>query len=461
MTAVKIKLKKQESGAILQSLESGVVPKLGLRHIVVGRQDEIKQVLTEIQNVKEGAGGFKVVAGDYGSGKTFMLRYVRGLAIDAKFVVADADFSNDRRLAGDGYSIALYRELMKNLATPSRPENALESIVERWLITIEEKVVADRGLPAVDYDDAEFVKAVQTSVNAALTEMQELVGGYAFRDVLKAYYRGHAEGNEDLRRAAIRWLRGEYTTKTDARRDLGVREIVTDENWFEHLELLASFAVKAGYSGMALFFDEAVNLYKFSHTVSRQRNYEALLRIYNTLNQGGTGSIYVMMGATVKSVFDDRRGLFSYEALKSRLAANAYETTQFRDFSQPVIQLFPLSPEHLLGLLLKLRDIHHFHNDVKNRCADEEVQAFLQEILSRPGAKQNITAREVVRRFLDALNILNQNPKMPRDQVFKQFTAKERSAEDLELEKAESEMPLSDEAPAATTAADSRFQRIS
>lgn len=410
--------RKRETSAILQSLGSGVVPRVGLSHIVVGREREIRQILNELTPLREGGAGSKIVAGGFGSGKTFMLRLTRAMALQERFVVADADFSVERRLTGDAYGIALYRELMKNLATVTREENAIETVIERWLSDIQTSAMRTYGLTRADYSNPQFVQDVQMQAERVFKELEQLAGGFAFREVLKIYYEAYAQGDDDKRRAAVRWLRGEFNSRTEARQQLGVRDIIDDENWYDHLKLLARFVAHAGYSGFVVTLDEAVNLYKISHAQSRQKNYEALLKVFNDVNQGGAQHLYVIVGATVETVTDERRGFFSYDALKGRLKKNAFETDAHKDLSQPVLELAALRPEHQYVLLQKLRDIYAMHYGGPEPCSDAEIQKFLLDILNRPGAAKFITPRDIVKRFLDALNILRQNPTMPRERIF-------------------------------------------
>ena len=450
------KLTKNETHAILQSLRAGTVPKVGLKYVVVGREEEIKQIHKELHNVKQGTSGFKIIMADYGNGKTFMLRLARGFALEENFVVADADFNPERRFTGTSYGLNLYRELIKNLATPVRSDNAIESIIEKWLSNVQSAAQKKLGMSEVKYDDQVFVKEVSRQIDEQLTHVEELSGGFSFREVIKRYYTGYARDNDDLRRSALKWLRGEYSTRTDAKRDLGVRDIITDDNWFDYIKLINRFVKGLGYSGLVVILDEAVSLYKISHTGSREKNYEALLNIYNDTTQGNIDSLYFIIGDTIKGVQDDRRGLYSYEALKSRLKTNPFEDSKYKDYSQNVIALPGLKAEHYYVLLKKLKLLHDGYCGSELKLSDSQLQSFVLGAFRRPGASQNLSSREVIKRFLDAINILAQNPGMPVEKVLTDATTKERSADDIKLAKSDEELE-----PEQTVQADpmSRFEK--
>ena len=385
-----------------------------------------------------------------------MLNLARGFALDENFVVADADFSLERRLTEASYGLNLYRELLKNLSTPVRSENAIESIIEKWLSGVQAATQKKMGLTEVKYDDINFINEVSGQIDEQLTQVQELSGGFSFREVIKRYYSGYAHDNDDLRRSALKWLRGEYSTKTEAKKDLQVRDIITDDNWFDYIKLLNRFIKGLGYSGLVLILDEAVSLYKISHTSSREKNYEALLNIYNDTTQGRIDSLYIIIGATIKAVQDDRRGFYSYEALKSRLKTNPFENAQYRDYTQPVITLPPLRPEHYFVLLRKLKTLHDSYCSSTLKLTDENFKSFILGSFRRPGANQNLSPREMIKRFLDAINILSQNPGMQVEQILSEATSKVRSQDDIKSAKSDEELE-----PEQTVQADplSRFEK--
>lgn len=402
------RIPKRISTFLFQSLNSGVTPRVGLDFIVVGRKHEITALLQDLDNVKAGAAAFRVITGRYGSGKSFLLQLMRNYAMERNFVVADADLSPERRLTGTkNQGVATYRELVKNLSSRTRPDGgALKPMLDRWLNTIQNDIV----LGGMHASDPRFDDEVERRIRQVTSELEGLVHGFDFATVLTAYYRGHRSDNEELKTAALRWLRGEYTTRTEARQDLGVRVIIDDESWYDYLKLLAEFTKLAGYEGMLVLIDEAVNLYKITNTTSRHNNYEKLLAILNDTLQGKARHLAVLIGATPKTLEDPRRGFYSYEALRSRLQTSSFSGEGRRDMTTPVLLLDNLGHEELVALLKRVRDLHAVHHGYEVRVTEAEIITFLETVLDRLGAAEFTTPRNVLRDFVTVLNLLHQYP---------------------------------------------------
>ncbi len=400
---------KREATTILNSLGTGVVPKTGLRHIAVGRLQEIAAMKNDLDHNREGGSTVRFIVGRYGSGKSFMLQLMRTYALESKFVVADADFSPERRLYGSGdEGQATFRELMKNLSTQTRPDgNALPTIIEKWISGLQSNISAEKSLTP---GTPEFVAEVKAKIITTLNEMQELVHGFDFGSVIAAYYQGYVENNDELKASAIRWLRGEFKTKTEAFAALKVRSIIDSDNYYDYLKVLASFVQKIGYAGLVVCFDEAAYLYKITNSVSRNNNYESILSIVNDCLQGKASYIGFLFGGTPEFLEDQRRGLFSYEALRSRLAESRFLGENLQDFSGPVIKLSTLTMEEVFVLLQKIRDIHSEHATVKIEMTDQDIHAYMEGTLQRMGASEFTTPRELVREFVNLLNLLVQYP---------------------------------------------------
>lgn len=398
---------KREAKTILNSLSAGVVPRTGLRHISVGRLPEIAALKSDLEHNREGGATVRFVIGRFGSGKSFLLQLMRTYALESKFVVADADFSPERRLFGSGdEAIAIYRELMKNLSTQTRPDgNALPTIIEKWISGIQTSVATESSL---DHGSPQFVNQVKGRIVSTLNEMQELVHGFDFGTVLAAYYQGYAENNDELKASAIRWLRGEFSTKTEAFGALKVRSIIDSDNYYDYLKVMAVFFQKIGYAGLVVCLDEAAYLYKITNSISRNNNYEAILSIVNDCLQGKASSISFLIGGTPEFLEDQRRGLFSYEALRSRLAANRFLGEGLQDFTGPVIKLSSLTAEEIFVLLQKIREIHQSQAATAVKMPDQAIHAYMEETLRRMGAREFATPRELVREFVNLLNLLVQ-----------------------------------------------------
>ena len=398
-----IEIKRRERDAILQSLQAGLVPRLGLHLIQVGRKQEVEAMLADLERIEQGGATFRIVVGRFGSGKSFFMNLVRNLALQKRMVVVQADMSMERRLqASGGEARALYSELVKNLAIKNKPDGgALRNLCEGWISTLQYEVTQSGGTQ----------EDVKKRIFEDLKSLQDHVGGFEFTEVLAKYYEGYISGNDALQGAALRWLRAEYTTKTEARQDLGVRRIIDDENFYDSLKLLAAFSIKAGHAGLLVNIDEMVVLsHRMPSARSRQSNYESLLTILNDCLQGSVRGLGFMMAGTDECLEDKRRGLYSYEALRSRLAENRLAGDGVVDFSGPVVRLQNLAPEELLVLLQNVRNVHAYGDPTKYIVPDDALVAVLKKASETLGAQYYKTPRDIVRSFVGLLNVLEQNP---------------------------------------------------
>jgi hypothetical protein len=392
-------IRPRDRDAILQSLSAGVVPRRGLQYIQVGRAGEVKALLQDLDRVADGGGAIRLIIGEYGSGKTFFEQLIRMAALEKNLVTMHADFNPDRRLHGsNGQARSLYAELTRNMATRSSPEGgAIGAVVEKFISTT-----------------MDFARQNDTNVPAEMrrrtSRLSELVGGFDFAQVIEAYWHGFQDGNADLQDAAIRWLRGEYSTKTEARQDLGVRTIVDDATVYDQIKLLSRFIVLAGYSGLYVVLDEAVNLYKLTSTQARTSNYEQLLRIVIDALQGSVEHLGFMIAGTPEFLTDTRRGVYSYEALQSRLSENRYLGAGLTDYSGPVIRLASLTPEELYVLLTRLLAVYGPDERGELLLPEDAVTAFMRHSSERIGSDYFRTPRTTIRAFVQLLAVLQQNP---------------------------------------------------
>ena len=405
------KVPRRISQTVLNSLKGGVVPRIGLPYIAVGRKSEIEALLHDVDVISEGGASFRFIVGRYGSGKSFLLQTIRNYVMDRGFIVADADLSPERRLQGTrGQGLATYRELITNLSTKTKPEGgALTLVLDRWISAVQSEAALETGLSP---GDAALAEATDRKIYAVTSAVSELVHGFEFARLLSAYYRASIGGDDETKAKVVRWFRGEYTLKSEAREALGVSVIITDDDWYDYLKLFAAFFRMAGYSGMMIMIDELVNLYKIPNSVTRQYNYEKLLSMYNDTLQGKAGYLGIIMSATPQAMEDRRRGIYSYEALLSRLSEGRFSRPGARDLLAPVIRLEPLTPEEMLVLCEKLAAMHADLYGYARALGTEDLALFLRIEYGRIGADRNITPREVIRDFIELLDLLYQNPEM-------------------------------------------------
>lgn len=403
-----IKIPKRIASGVINALKGGVVPRVGLGYIAVGRTNEINALLHDVSIAEEGGAFFRFIMGRYGSGKSFLLQTMRQHVMDRGFAVCDADLSPERRLMGtNGQGLATYRELMRSLSVKAKPDSgALTLILEKWIDGIRGEVIADGMSRENTFFDVEVEKRIYARINS----LQDMVHGFDFAAVITAYYRGFRDGNEVLQTNAVRWLRGEYTTKTAAKHELGVNVIITDDNWYDYIKLITAFLVSAGYKGLVVMIDELVNIMKISNSITRQNNYEKILMMYNDVMQGKASHIGIIMGSTPQCIEDTRRGVFSYDALRSRLERGRFATDEAHDMLAPIIRLNPLTYEELTVLTEKLTDIHAQLYGYEPQITLEDRIFFIKTEFERVGAQTNITPREMIRDYIELLNIIYQNP---------------------------------------------------
>ena len=405
------KVPKRIAQTVLNSLKGGVVPRIGLPYITVGRKSEIEALLHDVDIISEGGASFRFIVGRYGSGKSFLLQTIRNYVMDRGFIVADADLSPERRLQGTkGQGLATYRELIGNLSTKTKPEGgALTLVLDRWISTVQSEAAQETGLVP---GDPALTQAVDRKIYAVTSSVSELVHGFEFARLLSAYYHAYLNGDDETKAKVVRWFRGEYNLKKEAKEELGVNMIITDDDWYDYLKIFATFFRLAGYAGMMIMIDELVNIYKIPNIITRQYNYEKMLTMYNDTLQGKARYFGIIMGATPQAVEDKRRGIYSYEALRSRLAEGKFSRPGTRDLLAPVIRLEPLTAEEMLVLCEKLADMHAGLYSYPRRLTTDDLVAFIKVEFGRIGADQNITPREVIRDFIELLDLLYQHPTM-------------------------------------------------
>lgn len=431
-------MKPKEATSIINSLIGGVVPKLGVQHITVGRSDEINAIVEALEDVKNGHSMVKFWIGDFGSGKSFMLHLLNTVALKQKFVVANADFTPDNRLySNDGKGLALYSAIMDNVSIQTKPSGgALPTLLEKWIEKIITQTAEENNISLATIREEQYLTLIQNNIIKTINEITE-VGGFDFGMVVVKYYEGYINDDDFQRRNALKWLKGEYRTKTEARQELGVRSIINDSNYYDMLKNFCKLFVSMGYSGFIINLDEAINLYKISTSTTRAKNYEKILTIYNDCFQGKVANIFFNFAGTKELLENERRGLFSYDALKTRLQTNKFATAAIRDFAQPVIKLLPLDHNEIFVLLKKLKAIFDFNYKTTTNISDEEIQQFMEELFNKPGADEFLTPREVIRDFLNIMNILRQNPTVDKSQLFKKLEVTDERPDDALLDSIE------------------------
>ena len=411
------RIPKRVLNSLLLSVSAGVVPRIGAPYIAIGRKDEIAALLSDLEQVNEGCGTMRFIVGRYGSGKSFLMQLIRGYALERDFITADADLSPERRLYGtSGSGVATYRELVKNFASKASPDGgALPKMIAKWIELLKVQIISE----GTTVDDPAFTLKLNALVADKMREIEFMVGGFDFARVISEYYKAYTENDDEKRSACLRWLRGEYATKTEARNTLGfsVSVIIDDENWYDFIKLWAILVRFMGYRGLIVFIDECVNLYKINHRISRENNYEKILSMFNDTLQGRAPGLGLILGGTPQFMDDTRRGLFSYEALKSRLCDSKYASMEYKNYIGPVIRLKRLTDDDLFALISRVTKLYAVNYGKEPRITEAEMVRFLELSLARAGADEMITPREMLRDYMTVLNILMQNENVSFDKI--------------------------------------------
>lgn len=426
-----LKIPKRILGTVLNSAAAGVVPRFGLEYMAIGRHDEVSALLSGLENVADGMGDCRFIIGKYGSGKSFLIGLIRCNALERGFVTADTDLSPERRFIGTrGQGVATYRELMKNLACKTSPDGgALPVILTKWLSNLQSQIVTEDGISP---DTPAFAVAMNKKITQIVASLEGLVNGFDFAAVLSIYYNAVKFGDDEKKSAALRWFRGEYSNKLEVRSALGVNSVIDDSNWYDYIKLFAVFFRKIGYKGFVVFFDECVNLYKIPHKMSRENNYEKILSMFNDTLQGKAEGLGLIFGGTPQFLEDERRGLFSYDALKSRLSSSRVAVGNYKNFMGPVIHLNRLSDDELYALIMRMLALHKQYYGWEPQISDEEILSFLQLCFDKMGADTLLTPREIIRDFLGVLNIMYQNEGVTFTRVISDGNVKLESDADAE-----------------------------
>ena len=422
------KVPKRILSTLMTSLSAGVVPRTGAPYIAIGRKEETAALLSDFDKAADGGSSIRFIIGKYGSGKSFLIQLARGYALDKGFLCADADLSPERKLCGGNDSgLATCRELIKNLSSRTSPDgNALSQVISKWFASVSAKLASQGCTP----DKPDHRERMSKEIFAVTDKLRENVGGFDFATALNAYFTGYSEGDDAKMNNAMRYLRCEYTTRTEARRDLGVGSIPDDSSWYDYIKLIACFARLVGYSGLIVFIDECVNLYKITNRVSRENNYEKLLSIFNDALSGRAEGLCFVFGGTPRFLEDDRRGLFSYEALRSRLADGRFDSAEYKNVMGPVIRLVRLTDNELFALISRITKLHGLNYGWEPPVTEEDMASFLKICLSRVGADSMITPREIARDYITVLNIMLQNPGVSFDKVVGETAAQSVSSAD-------------------------------
>jgi len=382
---------------MMNALSSGVVPRRGLEYIAVGRKKETETFVNDLEDTAAGGGAFRFISGRFGNGKSFMTQMIRNYAMENGFVVMDADLAINRRLTGSkSEGLNTYKELLRNIAYKARPDGgALESLLQNWISNTQEKL---GGSPSKE--------DIEKSMRADVASISSYQNYQDFMRVIVCYTNDFLDGKDDI--TALRWLKGELDLKKESRKSLGTNVVIDDSNWYDMIKIWSGIVKSLGYKGLIVFIDEGVILYKLQNKVSRANNYERLLTMFNDIMQGKTQYMSIYVCGTPEFIEDPNRGLYSYEALRSRLVAGRYENG-FDNYLGPIINLKPLTNEEVFVLLKTIKDLHEQRYEYKSQITDDMLETYLRTVMSNVVSTAMITPREITRDLISLLDTMHQN----------------------------------------------------
>ncbi|MBU5427676.1 ATP-binding protein [Tissierella pigra] len=409
---MKNRVNPKEADNIIKALEGGVVPRRGIQHLLVGRNEEVQEIISILESITQGGSDIRFWIGDFGSGKSFMLRTIESIAVQKNFVVSTVDLTPTRRFySSDGKAKSLYNEIINNIVIQtSQDGNAINTIIEEWINRIITNISERDNIPINQLLMIENKKIVENEI-LNITSCFKSVGlSYELGQAISKYYEGIAEDNKVLKLKALRWIRGDIDTRTESKRELGIERIINDDNWYDAIKNLAELFSDIGYSGFVVNFDEAVNLYKLPMAQTRERNYEKILNIFNECKSNTARGLFINFGATRKTIFDEHRGMSSYGALKGRLGSDGNLNSRLINTNKTALLLKPLTVEEIYTLLDNLNSIYNIHYRKNISMTTENIQIYMEEQLNRPGAAEFLTPRAVIKDYLEVLDLIRQNP---------------------------------------------------
>ena len=411
---MKKRINPKEADNIIRALEGGVVPSRGIQHLLVGRNDEVSEVITILDSISEGNSDIRFWAGDFGSGKSFMLSTITSLALQKNFVVSSVDLTPTRRFyATDGKAKALYSEVVDSLKIQTAQDgNALQVIIDKWISTLMDKVAKQNDITLLEVLNMDYYDEMENLILDTVSKFRATGLSFELGQAICKYYEGMIKNDRLLKIMALRWIRGDIETKTESKRELKIDRIINDDNWYEGIKSLAELFVNIDYEGFVINFDEAVNLYKLPMARTRERNYEKILNIFNECKTNKAIGLYINFGATRKTIFDEYRGLSSYGALKGRLGIEERMDSKLVNTNRSVLPLKPLSDEDIYILLDNLVNIFNVHYKTDIVLSSEEIQLYMMQQLNRPGAKEFLTPRAVIKDYIEILDLIRQNPEV-------------------------------------------------
>lgn len=423
---------------VIEALRIGEVPAEGQDAIATGIDAQVTALDRELERVAEGRGRVRFVRGEFGSGKTFFLRYLAARARAQGFAAAYVRVAYPEVPLHKPMSI--YREVATHLGVREQPDGALRHILDQWLYKATERVTDPALGHALEPGAPGFDEALAQEVLTLLGPVGD--SAQAFAQALSAYAQASLHGEDDVARALLQWLGGDAKVAATAKRRAHLAGPFADNDALPMLRGLSTVVRQSGYRGLVILLDEVERLVRLPRADQRKSGLELLQNWIGALTGGELpGTLLVVAGTT--TFFDSPRGVPMLEPLHQRIGP--LEDGPFPDLDAVQLRLPPFDGERLLRVGKQVRGLYGaLHPDVARRCPDEFLQRLSADIAGAFGGKVEVAPRRFLREVVGVLGRCRQYPDYDPGEHFRfRLTAQDEGLSDVERAAAEGRSPAS------------------
>lgn len=390
---------------LLDALRRGTVPQRSLDVLAIGLGRFEVAIDEDLVRVGKGGAGFKAVRGEYGSGKTFFARWIQERAKRAGFVTSEVQISETEtplhRLE------TVYRRLMERLSTPDQPNGAFRSIVDLWIYTLEQDVLAAGSVSGGD--EAELARRTDELLEQRLARVSQQAPMFAA--ALRGYRRALAEDDQATAEAVLAWVAGQPNVAASARRVAGIRGEIDHFGALSFLQGLLTMVRDSGQAGLVLVLDEVETLQRVRGDV-RDKGLNALRQLMDEVDGGRFPGLYLVLTGT-PAFFEGPQGVQRLAPLAQRVQADFTTDARFDNPRAPQIRLTGFDHEKLEALGCKVRDIYAEGSSQAERigrlCDDDYVGRLARALTGELGGKVGIAPRLFLRKLVaDVLDRIDQ-----------------------------------------------------
>lgn len=395
----------QRRDQIIDALRRGTVPQSSLDAFAVGLDRFEPALDEELRKVSAGGSVFKAVRGEYGCGKTFFARWLADHARRMGFATTEVQVSETEtplhRLE------TVYRRLNERLTTADTPHGALRNIVDGWIFTLEEDILAEGS---VDPNDApRLLERSNELLERRLAEVARTAP--SFSAALRGYRQAQAEGRPDLAEGILAWLSGQPNVASTAKRFAGVKGDIDHFGALNFLQGILTILRDSGHIGMLVVLDEVETIQRVRSDV-RDKSLNALRQLIDEVDSGRFPGLYLLITGTA-SFFEGPQGIQRLEPLAQRLHVDFQTDLRFDNPRAVQIRLSPFTLERLQLVGSKIRDIYSQHarspERIQTRCDDTYVSELAGAVAGTLGGKVGVSPRIFLKKLVsDILDRIDQ-----------------------------------------------------